>query len=114
MVPCAEVVKTSFYIPLFAGKLVVIGIVVGELKFAAPGIIIRFSFDVARSISHNRSRLEMVGEVIKHSSCAVHTVSARNTLSSKKHILARRGSRKIGFGHDPRCHVPIECATGGV
>jgi hypothetical protein len=41
-----------------------IGIVVGELELTAPGIIIRFGFDVACGIGDDRSGLQMVREVI--------------------------------------------------
>src|SRR5882724_6072044 len=40
VIPCPEVIEASFRIAFFARELVVVGIVVGELKLAAPGIII--------------------------------------------------------------------------
>src|SRR5713226_3025892 len=44
----SEVIQASLTIAFFAGELVMVGIVVDELKLAAPGIIVRFRFDVAR------------------------------------------------------------------
>jgi hypothetical protein len=40
--PSPEVIEAGFEVSFFAGELVMIGVVIAELKFAAPGVIIRF------------------------------------------------------------------------
>jgi len=65
VIPCAEVIEAGFGVAFFAGELVVVRIAVGELQFAAPGIIIRLGFDVAGGIGDYRGGLEIVREVIR-------------------------------------------------
>src|SRR5258707_5475931 len=46
----SKVVEAGFSVPFFAGEFVMIVEVVNKLKFAAPGIIVRFVENRARSV----------------------------------------------------------------
>jgi hypothetical protein len=40
VVPCPEVVEAGFDVAFFASEFVIVGVVVDELEFAAPGVIV--------------------------------------------------------------------------
>ena len=47
-------------VAFFTGEFVVIRVVIGELEFAAPGVIIRFQFDVAGAFALGAAALGAV------------------------------------------------------
>jgi hypothetical protein len=76
----------------------VVGVVVGELKLTAPGIIIRFGFDYTCRVGNDRRGLQMVREVIEDAACAVDSVAAGNALAVKENVFALGCFCEIGFG----------------
>src|SRR5581483_8455630 len=64
VMPGEHVIQAALGIAFFAGELVMIGVTVSKLEFTAPGIVIRFRFDIASGISDDRGGLEIVGEII--------------------------------------------------
>jgi len=61
VIACSEVVEAGF-VAFFAGEFVVVGVVVDELKLAAPGVVVGFGLDVAQRVGDDRRGLEMVRE----------------------------------------------------
>jgi len=64
--PCPEVIQPGFTVSFFASELVMIRVVVDELKFAAPGIIIGVGFDGSCGVGDDRSGLQMIGKIIEN------------------------------------------------
>jgi len=108
VVTSAHLIQARFPVAFFAGKFVVIRIGVGELEFAAPGVIVRFGFDVACGIGDDRSSLQMVGEVVKDAASAGRSVAAGHALAVEEDVFRFQRSSQITLGHDPRRHIPIE------
>jgi hypothetical protein len=113
VIPCPEVVEACFEVAFFAGEFVVVGVVVDELQFSAPGVIIRFGFDHAGRIGDHRRGLEMVREVIEDAACAGSAVTAGNALAGKGNVFRFQSAGQIAFGDDAGRHVPVERAVGG-
>ena len=63
-----EIAEAGLDVALFAGELVIVGVVVEELEFAAPRVIVRLGFDHAGRIGNDRRGLQMVREVIDRQS----------------------------------------------
>jgi len=60
-----------------------VGIVVDELKLAAPGIEIGFTLDVSRGVGNDRSGFEMIREIVKNAIGAL----AGDALAIEEHIF---------------------------
>src|ERR1700746_4006561 len=69
-----------------------IGIVVDELKLAAPGVVVFVFSDRTNGIGDDREALQVVGEVVENRCCAAGEVFAGHAFAIEEDIL--RGNRQ--------------------
>ncbi len=78
-----------------------VGIVVDELKLAAPGVVIGFGLDVAQRVGDDRRGLEMVREVVEDSA-GRNEIAAGDAFAVEEDIFGFQRAGEIGFGDDAR------------
>lgn len=104
VVPCAEVVQAGFGVAFFAGKFVVVRVAVDDLKFAAPGVVIRFGFRNSSGIGDHGRAVHKVSEVIED---AAGRIAAGNALAVKEHVIGELAGGDVQLGDDHGAEIKI-------
>jgi hypothetical protein len=98
---CPEFAKAGFRVALLAGELVMlVGEVVSNYLFFAPGIIIGLFFDCTVGAGDHADGFQVIREVIMHR--GGRQVAAGNTLTTKEDVFRGQIAREIAFSDDSR------------